>query len=89
MMRLRHHHSLRPINELFSSHRKMGEVDKRMGVTPTSNENVDENETTWITEQIKENIWKMLEEMKSKNSKQHENQNQLSNAMQRRYFRTT
>ena len=89
MMRLRHHHSLRPINELFSTHRKMGEVSKRMGATPKSYEDDEDGEKTWITEQIKENIWKMLKEMKSDKLTQYENQNHLSNAMQRRFFRTT
>ena len=89
MMRLRHHHSLRPINELFSTHGKMGKVDKRTGATPTLYENDDDSERTWLTEQIKENIWEMIKEMKSQKSTQNENQNNLSNAMQRRFFRTT
>ena len=78
MMRLRHHHSLRPINELFSTHGKMGKVDKRTGATPTLYETDDDSERTWLTEQIKENIWEMIKEMKTHKSTQNETKSKLN-----------
>ena len=49
----------------------------------------DDTERTWITKQIKESVWKMLKNMRSHDTKENKNENYLSNAMQRKYFRTT
>ena len=54
------------------------------GIIPT-----DDMDKTWITEQIKANFWNMLRNMRSEESKEYENGKYFTNAMQRKYFRTT
>ena len=63
--------------------------NKRMASSTKLDENDDDTERTWITKQIKESVWKMLKGMRSHETKENKNENYLSNAMQRKYFRTT
>ena len=52
-------------------------------------DDMDDILTRMVTQQIKANFWQMLKNMKSEEQKELENDQYFTNAMQRKYFRTT
>ena len=82
-------YSRHPSQELSLASGEMIKFNKRMAKSEKLDENDDDTERTWITKQIKESVWKMLKSMRSHETKESKNEIFLSNAMQRKYFRTT
>ena len=82
-------YSRHPSQELLLASGDRIKFNKRMASSTKLDENDDDTERTWITKQIKESVWKMLKNMRSHDTKESKNENYLSNAMQRKYFRTT
>ena len=82
-------YSRHPSKELFLASGEWIKFSKRMASSTKLDENDDNTERTWITKKIKESVWKMLKNMRPHDTKESKNENYLSNAMQRKYFRTT
>ena len=91
-----HYYSNHPPRESIAI-RKTRMLNKRLPQTATLEENddiiktddMDDILTRMVTQQIKANFWQMLKNMKSEEQKELENDQYFTNAMQRKYFRTT
>ena len=91
-----HYYSNHPPRESIAI-RKTRMLNKRLPQTAALEEDddiiktddMDDILTRMVTQQIKANFWQMLKNMKSEEQKELENDQYFTNAMQRKYFRTT